>query len=48
VFQHLRRFWTPAMRRQLLDLTQAGSDASARLHPLVAEVLSSRGDELLS
>jgi formate dehydrogenase subunit delta len=46
VFQHLRGFWAPVMRRQLLDLGQAGSGVDARLHPLVAEVLARRGDEL--
>ncbi len=44
VFQHLRKFWEPRMRQQLLQ--HAHAHAGADLHPLVAEVVAARGDEL--
>jgi formate dehydrogenase subunit delta len=44
VFQHLRKFWAPPMRQQLLR--QVEDSACASLHPLVAEVLATRGGEL--
>lgn len=44
VAQHLRKFWEPRMRRELLaHVEQQGPGA---LHPLVAEAIRSRPDLL--
>lgn len=37
VAQHLRRFWEPRMRRELLAL--AAGEAGRALHPLVREAI---------
>ncbi len=40
VATHLRRFWAPAMRRDLhAQVAAAGGPAALGLHPLVAEAL---------
>jgi formate dehydrogenase subunit delta len=44
VATHLRKFWTPAMRRQLLEYVAAAGDAG--LHPLLAESLQRHGQAL--
>jgi formate dehydrogenase subunit delta len=45
VANHLRRYWAPAMRAQLLAGAQ--QEAAAALHPLVAEALRTRQPLLL-
>jgi formate dehydrogenase subunit delta len=42
VANHLRRYWEPRMRMQLLDHADGGT-----LHPLVADALRSRRAALL-
>jgi formate dehydrogenase subunit delta len=39
--QHLRKFWAPPMRQQLLE--HVGTAGSAGLHPLVAEAIEGLG-----
>lgn len=44
IAQHIRRYWEPRMRRQLLD----GLDApeAGALHPLVAEAVRAKAAQL--
>ena len=45
VANHIRKFWEPRMRRELLDhVAQAGS---AELHPLVAEAIALQREALM-
>jgi formate dehydrogenase subunit delta len=37
---HLRRFWTPAMRRQLVEYWQDGGDALSPVAAMAAEQLA--------
>ncbi len=37
VVEHLKSFWTPAMRRQLIEF--AAGDGAGRLHELVREAV---------
>ncbi len=46
VFQHLRKFWEPRMREQLLQHAGPGAAPAIGLHPLVAEVVATRAAEL--
>ncbi len=39
VAEHLRKFWTPAMRKQLQDFAAAPS-ARQQLHPLIRKALT--------
>lgn len=38
--QHLRRFWTPAMRRELQDYWQGGGEGLSPVAERVAEALA--------
>lgn len=44
IADHIRKFWTPAMRRQLLAAMDAGETAD--LHDIVRSALASHGDLL--
>ncbi len=41
--QHLRRFWTPAMRRELQDYWQGGGEGLSPVAQRVAEALTDEG-----
>lgn len=41
VMEHLRKFWDPSMRRQLLDARESQRD---RLHPVARQALEGLAD----
>lgn len=45
VANHLRRYWEPRMRRELLEHVARLGDAA--LHPLVSQALQMRRDQLM-
>jgi formate dehydrogenase subunit delta len=47
VASHLRKFWAPVMRQDLLaQVAASGDPAALGLHPLVAEALARHGEAL--
>jgi formate dehydrogenase subunit delta len=42
---HLRRFWTPAMRRQLQDFRRQGGQVSAVVAAALAALAAAEGEE---